>query len=86
MRSFGITLGVVIESTVFQNVMRRKLQSVGLPKKSHFDAEGYLVTLRTLPANSIFKQVVPKAYTSGYRSVFVVLTASTTMRASRSNP
>ena len=75
MRSFGITLGVAIGGTVFQNVMRRKLQSLGLPQEIAFDAEGYLATLGTLPADSVFKQGILKAYTSGCRGVFVALTA-----------
>jgi hypothetical protein len=73
MRTVGFAIGVVVGSTVFQNMMSKALQNYGLPTELAANAEGYISTLKTLPA-SAQKDLILKAYSQGLQGVFEVLT------------
>jgi predicted MFS family arabinose efflux permease len=73
MRTVGFAIGVVVGSTVFQNMMSKALQNYGLPTELAANAEGYISTLKTLPA-SAQKDLILKAYAQGLQGVFEVLT------------
>ena len=70
MRSFGMALGVGIGGSVFQNVMKSKLQALGLPLAIANDSVAYIETLKSLPATSQLKTQVLQAYVSGFHGVY----------------
>jgi hypothetical protein len=69
LRSFGMALGVGIGSSIFQNVMKMRLQQLGLPVDVALDAESYISILKSLP-DSTSKDNLLEAYVYGFRGVF----------------
>lgn len=74
MRTLGMTLGVAIGGTVFQNLMSQKLGELSLPTEIAKDSEGYVAILRTLAASDPMRTGVLQAYVHGFNGVFEVLT------------
>ena len=75
MRTLGMTLGVALGSTIFQNLMKRKLRELGLDETIASQAEGYVEEmLRTLPADDPLAINALKAYAYGFKGVFVTMT------------
>lgn len=72
-RTLGFAIGVIIGSTVLQNFMATKLSELGLPTSIAQDAEGYISTVKTLPAGSL-REGVLDAYVYGLDSIFEVMT------------
>jgi hypothetical protein len=75
LRSVGMSLGVSIGGTVFQNVMSLKLHNLGLPTEIAKQSESFLAVLKTLPTNSTFKLGILQSYAKGTQGVFAVMTA-----------
>ena len=76
MRTLGMTLGVAIGGTIFQNLMKQKLRELGLAEAIAENAEAFVEeTLRHLPADDPVLINALKAYTYGFRGVFVGMTA-----------
>jgi len=73
LRSFGMALGVGICGSVFQNVMKLKLEQLGLPVEIARNAEAYISVLHTLPDDSAFKGKILESYVYGLRGVFGLL-------------
>lgn len=72
MRTLGMTLGVAIGGTIFQNLMKQKLRELGLDEAIAKNAEGFIrETLRNLPANDPLLTSALKAYAHGFRGVFI---------------
>lgn len=74
LRAVGAALGVGMGGTVFQNVMSQNLSELGLPTEISKNAEAYIETLHTLPANSPSKVRVIECYVKGIQGVFTVMT------------
>lgn len=52
--TLGMTLGVAIGGTIFQNLMKQKLRGLGLDEAIAKNAEGFVKeTLRSLPTNTL---------------------------------
>ena len=74
MRTLGMTLGVALGGTIFQNFMSRKLRALELPEAIAKNAEAYIEVLLEMPENGAMRINVLKAYAHGFRSVFVAMT------------
>jgi MFS family permease len=74
MRTLGMTLGVALGGTIFQNLMKQKLRDLGLPEAIAMNAEAYVQFLREMPVDDPTRVGVLKAYASGFRGVFVAET------------
>ncbi|KIX92881.1 uncharacterized protein Z520_11357 [Fonsecaea multimorphosa CBS 102226] len=75
LRSFGMAVGVGVGGSVFQNVMKSKLASLGLPTDIALQAEAYLEILKQMPADSPQRAAAISAYIAGFHGVFGFLTA-----------
>ncbi|OAG41495.1 hypothetical protein AYO21_04197 [Fonsecaea monophora] len=78
LRSLGMAIGVGVGGSVFQNVMKAKLASQGLPTDIALQAEAYLEVLKQTPAGDSAAQAraaaVIDAYIAGFHGVFAFLT------------
>lgn len=74
MRSLGMTIGVAVGGSVYQNLMKHKLRIHNLPLDIATNAEGFIHQLRDMPNNQMKADIVD-AYVYGFKGVFIVLTA-----------
>jgi MFS family permease len=74
MRTLGMTIGVAVGGTVFQNFMSNRLEELGLPTQIAHDAEGFIRALHTLAMNDPTRIGALKAYVEGFHGVFEVIT------------
>ena len=74
MRTLGMTVGVAVGGTVFQNTMTQKLEELSLPTAIAKDAEGYVAILKTLAPSDPIRIGVMQGYEHGFRGIFAVLT------------
>jgi hypothetical protein len=75
MRTLGMTIGVAVGGTVFQNLMAHKLGDLSLPVEIAKNAEAYVAILKTLAATDPARSGILQAYVHGFKGVFQVLTA-----------
>lgn len=68
-RSFGMAIGVGIGGSVFQNVMKSKLVSTGLPTDIALHAEAYIDVLEQL-GDTPERRAIIGAYVFGFHGVF----------------
>ncbi|KAJ3561057.1 hypothetical protein NPX13_g9091 [Xylaria arbuscula] len=68
-RQFGMSLGVGIGATIFQNIMTLKLKWLGLPVEIAKESESYILVLHAMPASE-FKHNVLEAYRYGFTGLF----------------
>ena len=73
-RQVGMSLGVGIGATTFQNVMSLKLKWEGLPTSIATHAEAYIPTLHALPQGTT-RDVIYDSYKFGIQIVFAVALA-----------
>ncbi len=74
MRTLGMTIGVAVGGTTFQNTMIGKLKELSLPTTIARDAEGYVAILKTLSQSDPLRIGVMQGYVHGFQGVFEVLT------------
>lgn len=79
MRSIGMTLGVAVGGTVFQNVMKGKLKELGVDNATEIakHAEGFIQQLKHLStdgAEDVLRRNVMAGYVHGFRGVWIVMT------------
>jgi MFS family permease len=74
MRTLGMTIGVAVGGTVFQNFMSQELERQGLSSEIAVDAEGYVAVLRTMAVTDPVREGAMRAYVHGFNGVFQVLT------------
>lgn len=74
MSSLGMTVGVAIGGTVFQNVMAYKIRELGLSENIARQAEEFVAVLKTLADSDPVRIKATQAYVYGFKGVFVVLT------------
>ena len=73
LRTVGMSLGVAIGGTVFQNVLAQKLTEGGLPVGIAQNAEGFVPQLRALPQGQHRNDLLT-AYANSFQAVFATLT------------
>ena len=74
-RTLGMTVGVAIGGTVFQNLMKHKLRKVGLDPAIAADAEGYVSVLHGLAIEDPKRVLALEGYVKGFQGVFIFMTA-----------
>ncbi|KAJ9658089.1 hypothetical protein H2198_003927 [Neophaeococcomyces mojaviensis] len=79
MRSIGMTLGVAIGGTVFQNLMKQELVRLGVENAMQItkNAESFIEQLRQLRQpgqEALLRQNILDGYTHGFRGVWAVMT------------
>ncbi|KAK7997201.1 hypothetical protein PG989_005241 [Apiospora arundinis] len=74
MRTLGMSIGVAVGGTVFQNFMSAKLDDLGLPERIAHEAEAYVAELDRMPAASPVRTGAVQAYIHGFRGVFWIMT------------
>ena len=74
LRSFGMAIGVGVSGSVFQNVMKSKLKTVGLSTDIATNAEAYLQVLKRM-GDTNERQDIITAYVAGFQGVFGLITA-----------
>ncbi|KAL1835412.1 hypothetical protein VTJ49DRAFT_6777 [Mycothermus thermophilus] len=76
MRTLGMSIGVAIGGTVFQNVMRNKLNELGLPEEIARDSEAYVRQMALLAPNDPTRLAAVEAYLAGFHGVFWTITGA----------
>lgn len=74
MRTLGMTIGVAVGGTVFQNLMAQKLGDLSLPVEIAINAEAYIAILKTMAATDPARIGILQAYVHGFKGVFEVMT------------
>lgn len=74
MRTLGMSVGVAVGSTTFQNVMSHKLHEVGLPDAIAKNAEAFVPQLWYLQPTDPVRIGALQAYVQGFHGVFWVMT------------
>ncbi|KAE9362755.1 MFS general substrate transporter [Stipitochalara longipes BDJ] len=72
-RSMGMSIGVAVSSTIFQNVMSSKLTSLGLPTSISHSSEGFVAVMKTMAADDPVRVGALKAYVQGFHGVFIAM-------------
>ncbi|KAK3900575.1 major facilitator superfamily domain-containing protein [Staphylotrichum tortipilum] len=76
MRTLGMAIGVAIGGTVFQNVMLKKLNKLGLPAAIAHDAEAYVKNLAQMDPDDPQRVATISGYLAGFRGVFWTITGA----------
>ncbi|KAB5511479.1 major facilitator superfamily domain-containing protein [Coniochaeta sp. 2T2.1] len=72
-RALGMSIGVAIGGTTFQNVMSKKLAEFGLPEAIAKNAEAFIHELRVLQPDDPVRVGAIKSYVQGLHGVFYVM-------------
>ncbi|KAK8090789.1 mfs general substrate transporter, partial [Apiospora phragmitis] len=75
MRTLGMSIGVAVGGTVFQNFMSAKLDELGLPERIAHEAEAFVAELDRMPPLNPTRVGAVQAYIHGFRGVFWIMTA-----------
>lgn len=75
-RSLGMSIGVAVGGTVFQNGMRRKLIQLGVRNAEGLakNAEGYVNVLKEMADGDMNRDILA-GYVAGFRGVWITMTA-----------
>lgn len=73
-RTLGMTIGVAVGGTVFQNMMSDKLAELSLPTEIAHHAEGFIAQLKMLAKKDPRRQLILEAYCHGFLGVYLVMT------------
>jgi hypothetical protein len=76
MRTLGMTVGVAVGGTTFQNVMSHKLHELGLPDAIAKNAEAFVFRLWYLQDNDPVRIGSLQSYIEGFHGVFWVMTGT----------
>jgi MFS family permease len=74
-RTLGMTIGVAVGGTVFQNMMSDKLTQLSLPTEIAHEAEGFIVRLRMYSKDDPARNAILQAYNHGFQGIFMVMAA-----------
>ncbi|KAK1658017.1 major facilitator superfamily transporter [Colletotrichum godetiae] len=78
MRTLGMSVGVAVGGTTFQNVMANRLRDLGLPETVAQNAEAFARKLATMASTDPERVGALSAYAKGFQGVFWVMTATAT--------
>lgn len=76
MRTLGMSVGVAIGGTAFQNVMAYNLRKLQLPDSIASNAEAFVSMMVKMEPNNSVRQGAEHSYLQGFRAVFWVMTAT----------
>lgn len=73
-RSLGMTMGVAVGGTVFQNMMSDKLVELSQPTYIAHHAESFITRLKMLRKDDPARHAILEAYCYGFQGVYMVMT------------
>ncbi|KXX77101.1 putative MFS-type transporter YusP [Madurella mycetomatis] len=76
MRTLGMSIGVAIGGTVFQNVMGNKLDELGLPDSIAHDSEAFVKTMALMLPTDPTRMGALQAYLAGFHGVYWTITGA----------
>ncbi|KAK4040810.1 major facilitator superfamily domain-containing protein [Parachaetomium inaequale] len=76
MRGLGMSIGVAVGGTVFQNVMSSKLGELGLPKSIAPNSEAFVHELSRMDPADPTRLAAIEAYLAGFHGVYWTITAA----------
>ncbi|KAL2260299.1 hypothetical protein VTK26DRAFT_5721 [Humicola hyalothermophila] len=76
MRTLGMSIGVAVGGTVFQNVMGDKLDALGLPRTVAHNSEAFVKTMALMNPSDPMRIGAVKAYISGFHGVYWTITGA----------
>ncbi|KAK4132666.1 MFS general substrate transporter [Trichocladium antarcticum] len=76
MRTMGMSIGVAVGGTVFQNVMSSKLDDLGLPRSIAQNSEAFVTTMSLMDPEDPIRVGAVKAYLAGFHGVYWTITAA----------
>ncbi|KAL2163263.1 hypothetical protein VTH06DRAFT_5319 [Thermothelomyces fergusii] len=76
MRNLGMSIGVAVGGTVFQNVMIGKLKELDLPASIAHDSEAYVQTLMRMDPQDPKRIASIEAYIAGFHAVYWTITGA----------
>jgi MFS family permease len=76
MRTLGMSIGVAVGGTAFQNVMAAKLHELNLPDAIARNAEAFVSMMAEMDPSSPVREGAMEAYMQGFHAVFWVMTAT----------
>ncbi|KAL2174902.1 major facilitator superfamily domain-containing protein [Thermothelomyces heterothallicus CBS 202.75] len=76
MRTLGMSIGVAVGGTVFQNVMINKLKELGLPASIAHDSEAFVQTLARMGPQDPKRIASIQAYLAGFHGVYWTITGA----------
>ncbi|KAK4143460.1 major facilitator superfamily domain-containing protein [Dichotomopilus funicola] len=76
MRTLGMSLGVAVGGTVFQNVMSSKLHELGLPEEISHNSEAFVQVMAALSPTDPVRTGAILAYIAGFHGVYWALTSA----------
>ncbi len=72
-RTLGMTMGVAVGGTVFQNMMSDKLVQLSQPTYIAHHAEGFIAQLKKVGKDDPNRQAILEAYCYGFQGVYMVM-------------
>lgn len=76
MRTLGMSVGVAVGGTAFQNAMASKLHELGLPDAIAHNAEAFVSMMKDMDAQNTVRTGALQAYMHGFKAVFWVMTGT----------
>jgi len=76
MRTMGMSIGVAVGGTVFQNVMASKLDELGLPVDIAHNSEAFVKTMSLLDPQDPKRIASIQAYLAGFHGVYWIITGA----------
>ncbi|KAL2020318.1 hypothetical protein VTK56DRAFT_8546 [Thermocarpiscus australiensis] len=76
MRTLGMSIGVAIGGTVFQNLMGNKLTKLGLPASIAHDSEAFVKTMSAMAPTDPTRIAAIQGYTAGFHGVYWTITGA----------
>ncbi|KAM7207898.1 Major facilitator superfamily domain containing protein, partial [Naviculisporaceae sp. PSN 640] len=74
MRTLGMSIGVAIGGTVFQNLMTKKLEELGLPVEIAHNSEAFVSEMALMDRNDPVRVGALEAYVKGFHGVYWTIT------------
>ncbi|KAK0610045.1 major facilitator superfamily domain-containing protein [Bombardia bombarda] len=76
MRTLGMSIGVAIGGTVFQNLMGAELRVLGLPEAISHNSEAFVATMLAMDPTDPVRIGVLQAYVKGFQGVYWTITGA----------
>ncbi|VBB81046.1 Putative protein of unknown function [Podospora comata] len=76
MRTMGMSIGVAVGGTVFQNLMVKKLDELGMPEEIAHDSEAFVVQMAAMDPTDPVRIGALEAYVAGFHGVYWTITGA----------
>ncbi|KAK0721243.1 major facilitator superfamily domain-containing protein [Apiosordaria backusii] len=76
MRTMGMSIGVAVGGTVFQNLMIKKLNELGMPEEIAHNSEAFVVQMEAMDPTDPVRVGALQAYVAGFHGVYWTITGA----------